>query len=109
MEPGSQPPDNPPEEANASEGSKKKEDDRFGRIEEFNADAWSTATNGWVSGALDKGFDSMAIMQPLVDAAMVVSAQGNLNRTRPIAPSSAVGPSSDSRCKIAEGAIPDSD
>lgn len=107
-EPDSQPLDNPSEEANASTSSTKKEDDCFGKIEEFNADAWTTAMKGWVAGALDKGLDSMAIMQPLVDAAMLVSAQGNLNRTR-LASLSSIGPSSHSRCKIAEGAIPDSE
>ena len=108
-EPDSQPLNNPPEEANASKGSRKNEDDCFGRIEEFNTDAWSTATKGWVTGALHKGFDSMAIMQPLVNVAMLVTVQGNLNRTCLIALSSAIGPSSHSRCKIAEGAISNSE
>ncbi len=108
-EPDSQPLDNPPEEANASKGSRKNEDDCFGRIEEFNADAWSAAMKGWVAGTLHKGFDSMAIMQPLVNVAMLVTVQGNLNRTCLIALSSAIGPSSHSRCKIAEGAISNSE
>ncbi len=105
LEPDSQPLNNPPKEANASKGSRKNEDDCFGRIEEFNADAWSMAMKGWVTGALHKGFDSMAIMQPLVDVAMLVTVQGNLNRTHLVASSSAIGPSSHSCCEIAEGAI----
>ncbi len=104
-EPDSQPLDNPPEEANASKGLRKNKDNCFSRIEEFNTDVWSMATKGWVAGTLHKGFDSMAIMQPLVDVAMWVTVQGNLNRTHLVALLSAIGPSSHSCCKIAEGAI----
>ena len=109
MEPDSQPLNDTPEEVNISADTRKKEEDRFGRIEEFNADMWSRATKGWVNGALHKGFDSMAIMQPLVNAAMEVSTLGSLVRTRPEASASTIGPSSGSRSKIVEGAISDSE
>ena len=84
---------------------KKKEGDCFGRIEEFNADIWSLAMKGWIAGALKKGFDSMAIMQPLLDMAQV-SAQGSLKRShsRPD-----IGLSIESRCEIAEGVVSDSE
>ena len=63
----------------------------------------------WIAGALDKGFDSMEIMQPLVDAATEVYAQRTSNRRGPEASRSAIGPSSYSRCNIAEGVISDSE
>jgi hypothetical protein len=49
----------------------------------------------------------MAIMQPLVQTATQVSAQGNSKRSRLEASRSSIGPSSHSRCKIAEGVISD--
>jgi hypothetical protein len=45
------------------------DNDTFGKIDEFNSDTWSVKTNDWIKGALYKGFDSMAIMQPLVNEA----------------------------------------
>ena len=95
--------DDPPEEANASNDTKK-EGDCFGRIEEFNADIWGLATKGWIAGALKKGFDSMAIMQPLLDMVQV-SAQGSSKRSHP-RPN--IGLSTESHCKIAEGVVSDS-
>jgi hypothetical protein len=69
---------------------------------------WSSATKGWIAGALDKGFDSMAIMQPLIDTATQGSVSGGSNRSRPEASTSAaIGPSSSSHCKIVEGVISD--
>ena len=91
------------------QGSKsKKEEDLFGKIEEFNADMWSKFTKDWIVGALDKGFDSMAIMQPLIDTAMEVSAQASSSMSRHEV-SAGVGPSSGSRCKIVKGVIDDSE
>ena len=66
------------------------------------------ATKGWIAGILNKGYDSMAIMQPLIDAMPLVPAQGDLNLklSRRKASGSA---SSFSRCKIAEGLVSDSE
>jgi hypothetical protein len=86
---------------------RKKEEDRLSRIEEFNTDIWNLATKDWIVSALDKSFDSMAIMQPLVQVATQVSAQGNLKRSRLEASRSSIRPSSHSRCKITEGVISD--
>ena len=47
----------------------KKEKDPFGKIDEFNADLWGSKTDQWMIGAVGKGFDSMGIMQPLIDIA----------------------------------------
>ena len=63
------------------------------------------ATKGWIVGALKKGFDSMAIMQPLLDAAQV-SAQGSSKRSHPRPD---IGLSTESRCEIAEGVVSDSE
>jgi hypothetical protein len=103
----SQPLNDPPEEASASDDTRKKEEDRFGRIEEFNADIWNLVTKDWIISALDKSFDGMAIMQPLVQTAMQVSAQGNSKRSCLEASRSSIGPSSHLHCKIAEGVISD--
>jgi hypothetical protein len=85
----------------------KKERDPFGKIEEFNADLWAPQTNQWIIGAVKKGFDSMGIMQPLIDVAIQASntslkpsRASCLEATRP-----RIGPSSQSRCDIAEGII----
>lgn len=82
----------------------------FGKIDEFNLDTWSVKTNDWIKGALDKGFDSMAIMQPLIDEAQQATRRSGLHNYRnEAAAATAVGPSSQSRCKIVEGAVSDSD
>jgi hypothetical protein len=86
------------------------ENDTFGKIDEFNLDTWSVKTNDWIKGALDKGFDSMAIMQPLIDEAQQVARRSSLHSNHAkTAVVDAVGPSSQSRCKIVEGAVSDSD
>jgi hypothetical protein len=103
----SQPLNDPPEEANASDDTRKKEEDHFGRIEEFNTDIWNLTTKDLIVGALDKSFDSMAIMQPLVQMATQVPAQGNSKRSCLDASRSSIGPSSHLHCKIAEGVISD--
>jgi hypothetical protein len=82
------------------------QDNTFGKIDEFNSDTWSIKTNDWIKGALDRGFDSMAIMQPLIDEAQQVARQSGLHAE---AAAAAVGPSSQFRTKITEGAVPDSD
>jgi hypothetical protein len=102
-------PNDTSEEANVSTDKRKKEEAPFGRIEKFNANMWSLVMKDWIAGALDKGFDSMAIMQPLVNTETQVSAQGSSNRSRHEGSASAIRPSSRSRCKIAEGAISDSE
>jgi hypothetical protein len=101
----SQPLNDPPKEANASGDTRKKEEDCFSRIEEFNADIWNLAMKDWIVGTLDKSFDSMAIMQPLVQMVMQVSAQGSLKRSHLEASRFSIRPSSHLRCKIAEGII----
>ena len=63
----------------------------------------------WVAGAIDKGFDSMAIMQAFLDSAMQISAPGSSKRSRLGASRPSIQPSSHSRCKIAEGVISDSE
>ena len=86
------------------------DNDTFGKIDEFNSDTWSVKTNDWIKGALYKGFDSMAIMQPLVNEAQQTALRSNLhsNRTE-AAVAAAIGPSSQSRCTIVEGVVSDSD
>jgi hypothetical protein len=102
----SQPLNDPSEEANASGDTTKEREDRFGRIEEFNSDRWSKATNSWIIGALDKGYDSMRNMEHLIEATKKVPVSGGSIRSRVDAPSgSTIGPTSPSRCKIAEGNI----
>jgi hypothetical protein len=103
----SQPLNDPPEEANASDDIRKKEEDHFSRIEEFNANIWNLMTKDWIISTLDKSFDSMAIMQPFVQMVMQVSAQSNLKRSHLEASRSSIGPSSHSCCKIAKGVISD--
>ena len=104
--------DPPGDHVNARDDARKKKDDGFGKIGWFNADIWSPATKEWIAGALDKGFDSMEIVRLLVDAASrtEVYAQRTSNRRGPEASTrSAIGPSSYSRCNIAESVISNSE
>jgi hypothetical protein len=70
----SQPLNDLPKEANASDDTRKKEEDCFSRIKEFNANIWNLVMKDWIIGTLDKSFDSMAIMQPLIQTVTQVSA-----------------------------------
>ena len=112
-EPDSQCLNDPPAEANASGDTTNKEEDNFGWIPEFKADLWRTSTKDWVDGALRRGFDSKAIMQPLIDAAMKISTQGSLkstvhrSRLEDVRPT--IGPSSQSRREILGGIVSDSE
>ena len=47
----------------------KKEKDPFSKIDEFNTDLWGLKMDQWIISAVGKGFDSMGIMQPLIDIA----------------------------------------
>ena len=79
----------------------------LGWIGEFKAQAWRDSTREWVDGALRKGFDSNAIMKPLIDAAMSISAPGSSNSAngskRTCPEDALIGPSSQTRCAIFEG------
>ena len=75
----------------------------LGWIGEFKAQAWRDSTREWVDGALRKGFDSNAIMKPLIDAAMSISAPGSTNGSKRTCPEdSPIGPSSQTRRAIFE-------
>ena len=76
-------------------------EDSFGHIHEFNANGWHATTKEWVIGALNKGFDSMSVMQPLVDMAKLDYKKSCLEVSV-----STTEPSS-SCCKIAEGIVSD--
>ena len=39
------------------------------KIGEFNYQNWRFPTKDWIASAADKGFDSMSVMQPLMDIA----------------------------------------
>jgi hypothetical protein len=98
LKPNSQPLDGAFKGANNDDAHK---EDSFSHIREFNADGWHAATKEWVAGALDKGFDSMSVMQPLVDMAKLDYEKSSLK-----ASVSTIEPSS-SHCKIAEGIVSD--
>ena len=76
-------------------------EDLFGHIHEFNADGWHAAMKEWVVGALNKGFDSMSVIQPLVDMAKLNYKKScfdvSVSTTEPLS----------LHCKIAEGIISD--
>ena len=74
----------------------KKEKDPFGKIDEFNADLWGSKMDQWIIGAVRKGFDSMGIMQPLIDIASNSNVKASRTRSCLEATGSRIGPSSQS-------------
>ena len=98
MKPDLQPLDGASKGANNDNMHKK---DSFGHICEFNADGWRAVIKEWVIGALNKGFDSMSVMQPLVDMAKLDYKKSclevSVSTTEPLS----------SHCKITEGIISD--
>jgi hypothetical protein len=51
------------------------------KINEFSFEKWRANTNQWIVGAVDQGFDSMAVMQPLMTKANFVHAgDGSLSQ-----------------------------
>ena len=83
----------------------KKEKDPFGKIDKFNADLWGSKMDQWIIGAIGKGFDSLGIMQPLIDIALNSNIKVSWTHSCLEATRSGIGPSSQSRCDIVEGII----
>ena len=98
MKPDSQPLDDSSKGANDDDVHK---EDSFGHIHEFNANGWHATMKEWVTGTLNKGFDSMSVMQPLVDMVKLDYEKScfgvSVSTTEP----------SSSHCKITEGIISD--
>ena len=65
-------------------------DNRY-KIGEFNFDKWSVPTTDWIISAIEHGFDSMNVMQAVIDKANI-----HINGNMAVATSSrpAVGPES---------------
>ena len=83
----------------------KKEKDPFGKIDEFNTDLWGLKMDQWIIGTIGKGFDSMGIMQPLIDITSNSNMKASRTHSRLEVTGSGIGPSSQSRCDIVKGII----
>ena len=59
----------------------------------------------WIISAVRKGFDSMGIMQPLINIASNINVKASQTRSCLEVTRSRIGPSSQSRCDIVEGII----
>ena len=83
----------------------KKEKDPFSKIDKFNADLWGSKMDQWIIGTVRKGFDSMGIMQLLIDIASNSNVKASRTHSCLEAIGSGIGLSSQSQYDIVEGII----